>query len=681
MATGMPPVKYSLISLQGGLDLVTPTLSLPPGVARDAINFEVSITGGYTRIAGYERFDGHPSPSLATYTLLSVADGTTLAVGDTFSNLSGTASGVIVGIVGNVIYYTKPVGTFVVNDSLVVGGLIKTTLISFSGSAVLDGATVAQYLANAADAYRPDTLAVPGSGPIRGVVFIHATQKVFAWRDNAGATAKNIYQSTSSGWSLVPLGYEMAFDTGTVDIPEGTTLTGQSSGATCVVSRVVTSSGSWTAHTAAGYLVLSSVTGTFTAGENLRVGVTTYAHATAAQAAITLPPGGRVECVIENFGAYTRVYGADGVNHGFEFDGTVYVNIRTGMTTDTPNHVTVHKQHLFYSFGPSIQFSGIGDPYMWSPTVGAGEIALNNDVTAFLIQPGDQSTGAMAIYSDDNTYILYGSSSANFSLVSYNIGTGAKAYTCQNVNVSYSFDDRGVINMATTLNFGNFDSASLTMNLRPLIQQHRNLAVASGVNREKGQYRVFFSDGSALYVTLANGKYMGTMPVQFAHPVACMTEGEKPDGAETAFFGSTDGFVYRLDAGTSFDGAAISANLELVFNGIGSPRLLKRFRRGSLEVTGTSYATFAFDYELAYGSTYVDQNVQTTYSSNLQTSAWDSVSWDAFVWDGRTLAPSEIEINGTAENIAVRIASISAICDPFTINSIILHYTPRRGLR
>ena len=53
MATGMPPVKYSLIQLQGGLDLVTPTLSLPPGIARSAVNFEVAITGGYTRIAGY----------------------------------------------------------------------------------------------------------------------------------------------------------------------------------------------------------------------------------------------------------------------------------------------------------------------------------------------------------------------------------------------------------------------------------------------------------------------------------------------------------------------------------------------------------------------------------------------------------------------------------------------------
>jgi hypothetical protein len=401
----------------------------------------------------------------------------------------------------------------------------------------------------------------------------------------------------------------------------------------------------------------------------------------AAQSAITLLPGGRVDTCIENFGSGARIYGADGVNNGFEFDGTVYVKLRTGMADDTPDHVVVHKQHVFFNFGPSVQFSSIADPYMWSPVTGAGEIALNADVTAFLVQPGDQSTGALAIYSDDNTYVLYGSSSANFSLVSYNVGTGAKAFSAQNVNASYSFDDRGVINMATTINYGNFDSSALTLNLRPFVQQRRNLATASGVNREKSQYRVFFSDGYALYVTLANGKYMGSMPVQFPNAVACMCEGEKPDGSETSFFGSTNGYVYRLDAGTSFDGTEIAANITLVFNAIGSPRLLKRFRKASLEISGTGYAEFAFNYDLAYSSIYVGQDNPVSYESNLSASYWDAAYWDAFVWDGRTLAPSEVEVKGTAENIAIKVASISAIYQPFTVNSAILHYTPRRGLR
>jgi len=679
MATGMPPVKYSLIQLQGGLDLVTPTLSLPPGIARSSVNFEVAITGGYTRIAGYERFDGQPNPSDAVYNSITVASASNLAVGNTFTNLAATSSGYIIAINDTTVIYTQAVGVFAVADGLYVGGILKATVTVLGATATITSLLSSQYTYLAAEVYRAVITTVPGAGPIRGVVYYGST--VYAWRNNVGETAMAIYKSTTSGWALVPLGFELAFNTGTTQLNDGNVIVGQTSGATGTITRVVLSSGTWAAGTAAGYLTFASVTGTFQSGENLRIGATTYALAGGAQAAITLNPTGRVETAIDNINGASRIYGADGVNYGFEFDGTVYVRIRTGMTTDTPVHAVVHKSHLFFSFGASIQFSGIGDPYSWSPVVGAGEIALNGNVTAFLVQPGDQSTGAMAIYSDDNTSILYGSSSANFQLVSYNVGTGAKAYSCQNINVSYSFDDRGVMNMATTLNFGNFDSAALTLNLRPFIAARRALSTASGVSREKGQYRIFFSDGNGLYVTLANGSFMGAMPVRFPNAVACMCEGQRADGAETSFFGSTNGYVYRLDAGTSFDGAEITANMALVFNAIGSPRLLKRFRKASLELTGTSYADFYFNYDLSYATTEISQSEQNLYANNLVSSLWDTSSWDFFVWDDRTLAPSEVEVNGTAENIALKIASNSPYFQPFTINSAILHYTPRRGLR
>lgn len=678
-APKMPPVQYDIIQLQGGLDLVTPTLSLPSGVARDAVNYEVSITGGYSRIAGYERFDGRPNPSDATYTILTVNSASALNVGDLIENVTSTVSGVIIVITGNTVVYTKQVGGFTQGDNIYVGGVQKATITALGGNVSASNATAAQYTYLAAEEYRQDISAVPGSGPIRGVVYFNGD--VYAWRNNAGGTAMAIYKSSTSGWTAVPLGFELSYHTGTIELVEGNVITGQNSGATATVRRVTVESGDWTAGDAAGRLIFASVTGAFQAGEHLRIGGTTYAHADGAQTAITLQPSGRVEAVIANFGTATRIYGVDRVNRAFEFDGTTYAPITTGMVDDTPDHIAFHKQHLFLAFDSSVQFSGLGLPFNYELANGAGEFVMVDDVTAFQVQPGDQSTGAMAIYSDDNTSILYGTNATNFNLVSYNVGTGAKRYSCQNVGVSYSFDDRGVINLQTTLNYGNFDSAALTLNIRPFIQQRRNLVTATGVNREKGQYRVFFSDTYGLYLTIANGKYMGAMPVQFPNPVTCMTEGEKPDGSETAFFGSNNGFVYRLDAGTSFDGAEISANLVLVFNAIGSPRVLKRFRRGSLEITGTGYAEFAFSYDLGYASPDISQDLQNTYESNLVASFWDQVFWDNFVWDGRTLAPSEVEVRGTAENIAVRVASISAIYQPFTVNSVILHYTLRRGLR
>jgi len=79
----LPRVQYDLIRLMGGMDQVTPTLSLKPGVVRRATNFECAITGGYTRIAGYERFDGRPSPSAALYNILACNITGSIAVGNT----------------------------------------------------------------------------------------------------------------------------------------------------------------------------------------------------------------------------------------------------------------------------------------------------------------------------------------------------------------------------------------------------------------------------------------------------------------------------------------------------------------------------------------------------------------------------------------------------------------------
>lgn len=677
-----PPVKYDLVRLQGGLDQVTPMLSLPPGVCRAASNFEHSITGGYTRIAGYDRFDGRPNPSDATYLLLQITTVATISVGDTIDGVSSSAQAKVIAVDGSNYIVTRVSGTFLVGEDVEVSSVVKGEIDSILGISA-DPLEDAQYRLLAADDYRADIGVVPGTGSILGVAFYDGV--VYAWRNNAGNTAADMYKSTSGGWVKVDLGYELKFDGGTGAINDNDVVVGATSGATGTVKRVVLESGTWGAGTAAGRLIFASVTGTFQNNENLQVSSVTKAVADGTQAAITLAKDGRVQTTTANFGGGVinkRLYGCDGKNRAFEFDGTTYVPIKTGMSPDTPTHIAFHKQHLFLSFGYSLQFSALGDPYQWSPLLGAGELAMNDTITNLIVMPGDQSTGALGVYTRSDTSVLYGTDSSTFKLTNYNTGTGAIAYTGQVMDQAYVLDDRGVIGLSATLNFGNFTPTSLTMNLRPFVQIRRNLATASVVNREKSQYRVFFSDGTGLYLTILNGKFLGAMPVQFSHPVTCAVEGEKPDGTETCFFGSTNGYVYRLDAGTSFDGGVIPASFNLVINSIGSPRILKRYRKASVEMSGDSYAEFAFGYDLGYRSADIDQPLDQDIITNLRTGYyWDGFVWDNFVWDGSNVSPSEVEVNGTAENIAVRFTSVSALYQPFTVNSVILHYTPRRGLR
>lgn len=681
-AAQLPRVQYELVRLGGGLDQVTPTLTLPPGFARKAANFECSVNGGYTRIEGYERFDGRPSPSAALYNILSCTLTGAVSVGNTVVGQSSAATGKVIARSGNDVVVTRQTGVFLAGEGITVSAVSVGAIDAVAGVSA-DGLTDAQYRNLAADEYRSSIQAVPGSGNILGVALYKGD--VYAWRNNVGGTAALMYKATAGGWTQVTLGKELVFTNGVLEILEGETVTGQTSGATGVVARTVLQAGAWGGVTlASGRLILSSTTGTFISGENLRIGGSVHAHAGGAATQITLLPNGRYDTEVGNFGggdANYRLYGVDSVNRAFEFDGTVFVPISTTMPNDTPTHVAVHKQHLFLAFGASLQFSALGYPYQWDPVLGAGEIAMNAPITNLIVLPGDQSSGALGVYTRRDTSVLYGTSEANFALSTFNTGTGAVPYTAQNMDQAYVLDDRGVIGLGTTLNFGNFLPASLTMNLRPYLQNKINNATASSLNRNKGQYRVFFNDGNGIYMTMVNGKLLGTMPVQYANVVKCCVEGEDANGNAVSFFGSDNGFVYQLDAGTSFDGEPISASFNLVYNSMKSPRILKRYRRASVEFAGEYFAQIQFGYDLGYRRQEIPQPADASYDADLRSSYWDSMIWDNFVWDGSDVAPSEIEVSGTAENISIRISSVSDLFEPFTVNTIILHYTMRRGLR
>lgn len=677
----MPRVDYELIRLGGGLDQITPTLSLPPGAVRRGANFECALSGGYTRIAGYERADGHPSPSLATYGTLTVALTDTVAVGAIVAGASSGATAKVIAITGSRVTITRRLGAFVDGETITVSGIAVGTVTSQEGIAS-DGLLDAQLRYLAADDYRADIAAVPGEGSILGVTQLNGV--LYAWRNAVGGASANIFRSTPSGWQQVALPRKITFTAGIAEIAVGVVVGGGTSAATGTVIHVSITSGGWATTDAAGYIYIMPLTGVFVSGESLQVLSVNKATASSAAIPVVILPNGRFRTKVANFGggaANRRIYGCDGVNQGFEFDGTNYIPIMTGMVPDVPNRVAVHKQHLFFSFKNSLQNSAIADPFDWTPLLGASEQAMNSDITILLPLPGDQTSGAMAVYTDTDTSILYGTSTADFALSTFNTGTGARSDSGQTLDQCYALSNRGILKLSATLNFGNFAGTALTDNLIGFIKSRLPLTVDSTVSRDRGQYRVFFSDGYALYMTMKNGKYVGTMPVQYPNPATCVCEGVTASGEETSYFGSTNGFVYQIDAGTSFDGEEIQANMTLAYNSIRAPRINKTYRAASLEITGDGYAEFAFGYDIGYTAPYIAQASDVNETADLRSAYWDSLVWDDFVFDGQELSPTECEMNGTAENVAIRISSVSNLLKPFTVNSVIIHYSPRRGLR
>ena len=681
----------------GGLDTVTPPLQLPRGFCRAAQNFEASINGGYERFKGYERFDGRSPPSDGQYAILNVTITGTFAVGDTITGETSGATAVVLAVVTSgtpdYLVITKIVGTFVNPETLNVAAVGQGTT---SSTANVNGASTAklhaQYNNLAADEYRDDILAVPGSGIIRGVWMLNDV--VYAFKNNAGGTACAMYKSSVSGWTAVALGRQLSFTSGGVTaIAEGNTITGAISGATAVITRVVVTSGTWAGGDAAGKFIFASQTGTFQA-ENIDVGATlNLATIAGNSSAITLLPDGRFEFITKNFGGKAntnRMYGCDRINKGFEFDGTVFVPIDTGMTTDTPNHVREHKNHLFFAFAGSMQHSGLTvvsgtterfGPYNWSVVVGAGELAMGDTVTGFMDQPGGEAEGAMAVFTRNKLLILYGNSSSDWNLIGYKGEIGAYAHSIQKVGTTLMLDDRGVTTLATSANYGNFADATISQRIQGWVNEERPKIKASCIARDKNQYRLFFSDAYALFVTMDNKKLVGMMPMLFIDNVECVCSLEKVDGSEAIYFGSDDGFVYQMEKGTSMDGDAIEAYLHLAFNNSGGPRVMKSYRNGMLEVTGDGYAELQISADLGYASSNVLQQDSQSVVTSFSAAVWDDFTWDAFIWDGQTLIPSEFDLRGDAENVSLKILTNADYFQPVKISGVILNEISRRLMR
>jgi hypothetical protein len=128
------------IPLTGGLNVAVNSQQIAPGECTELINYELTTTGRYQRVAGYERCDGTKAPSSVVATEL-------------------------------------PGYPFATPEDAI---------------AALKAGRLAR---------RDEILTVPGSGPVLGVLIFKGV--LYAFRNNAGGTAAKMHKATATGWQEV----------------------------------------------------------------------------------------------------------------------------------------------------------------------------------------------------------------------------------------------------------------------------------------------------------------------------------------------------------------------------------------------------------------------------------------------------------------------------------------------
>lgn len=616
----------STFLLRGGLNLVSPAIAIPAGQAIAAVNYEPDVAG-YSRVGGYERFDGHPRPSDSD-------DPTTIA------------------------------------------------------------------------ARRAAISSVPGQGPVRGVQVYDGS--LYAFRDYTDGTTARMYRATSGGWDEMTFGEVLDFTLGVTEFVEGETVVGGTSAATATIERVVLRTGAWSG-TASGYLVLSNVIGTFQSETiTSSSGAATIAGDSTA---ITIPAGGVYDFTTHNFygaGKRPRLYFTNGQGTAFEWDSESLAPIRTGTAAgilatidyllaangdfilaangdsiilradfDRPRYVKHYKNHLFLAYDSgSVINSSIGEPLEYITTTGAGEFSFGKGVTGML----GATAGSLVLFAADRIEYIGGNDSSDFQMLPISDTSGAVAGSIQMLDRPVYLDDAGVRALTSAAAYGDWRMGTLTQLIEPLLKAKRDAGVmvnASTRVKSKDQYRLYFDDGSGITVYVGR-KAPEAIPFKLPIEVFCACAGEIDAGlGERLFAGGADGYVYELDRGRSFDGAAIQAYVRLAFNSLGSPTTNKRFNKFTQEVTCEEDITvgIAFDIDYARGLAGSQVNVSVESGSPvISTELYGSVDWTQVV-EGLL----ETHIDGLGRNLAVTLITDAADKLPHTFPSSTINYA-QRGL-
>jgi hypothetical protein len=684
-ATTTPRVETHQIPFMGGVDTDTPRFAVQSGKIRGSLNVyqNAGPGGGYAVFQGYERYSGQPKPSVSLYSILPVTLTGSVSVGSVVTDNTAASYGTVLLNATTYLVLSKVVGVFAVGNIkigvTVVGTCSDAQSIGTAGTEELD----AEYQALAADLYRADIVPPVGSGPIRGVWYYNSIW--YCFRDNAGGTATDMFRDTGSGWVKINLDLELNFTSGgTYIISDGDVVTGEISGASATILKCAMQSGTWGAGDVTGKLILTGKTGNFQA-ETLRVGGTLNVCTVAGdstQVAFS-NPGGKFDFVNANFTGNMgtlKMYGCDGSNRAFEFDGTVLVPLETGITT-FPSHVYEHKKQLFLSFYGSIQQSAPGYPYKWSAVSGEDEIGLGDKVTGFISQPGSDNTAALAVFSTKETHILYGSSVADWNLTAFKRDVGALEFTPQFVGTTLFCDNRGITKLNAAQIYGNFVDSTISQHFSTLYNQKKNQISCSCVSRDKNLYCLFFNDKTGIFCAMYGGKLMGATEMLFAHKVTCVCSAEDGSGNETIMFGSDDGHVYQMFSGKSFDGALLSWYMDLVYDFIESPTFSKRFLKCTLDLSGVGYSLFQFGWSVEYDDVNYPQVTLDNREIIQSPAFWDSFTWDSFTWDGAQLTPEKFDMMGSGVNIALRFTGYGTYNSPLLFSGALLQYYLQRGTR
>ena len=320
--------------------------------------------------------------------------------------------------------------------------------------------------------------------------------------------------------------------------------------------------------------------------------------------------GGKVRGVDFNFNGQHKIMFVDGANSPavFNDDGDT-LSFPSGYPSDVVGgeHVTTYKNHIFISKGSLLAFSAPFDETDFTAASGGGVINVGHSITGLIVFR-DQ----LIIFSRNKIQRLVGNSVADFQLtpIADDIGCIGED-TIQEVGGDIMFlAPDGLRLLSATERIGDFGLGLASFPIEQDIKDFRSYAqsYSSIVIRGKAQYRIFGyvdsdqpKDSSGFIGTKFSDQ--GSENIQWAETKgiqAYVADSRYVPDQEVIVFAHNNGYVYKLESSSSFDGENIEAIYESPFMPIDDPQLRKSIYKMSLyvETTGSFNVNVNFTFDL-----------------------------------------------------------------------------------
>lgn len=721
-----PSTTTKYYPFNGGLDVVTPALSVDPGFALALVNYEPWFNGGYRRVDGYERFDGRPKPSAAIASAVTISSlsglpalpyGTGTSTGFLGTGSVSGARGQFVESVTvggtSFLAFTNTVGVFGTGDKIITGTSTSTgTLtsapsLSFApqGTGTSGFSYQSEFLIQSQNYYRQQIQPVPGTGNVLGVWQNGTNIYAIRGTGTAGTPAK-MYRSTGTGWTTSGLTFASTMyytALGTQGLPAaGSIITGAAGTGTLYAGI--------SHNTQQGYLVLTGVTGSFGTSEGLKAGGTGFGTSASAASQFALPSAGFYRWRNFNFFASSSTYNTYGVNGqgpAFQIDQNNVVmpilmpnNPLTGQpSANMPFLVESYGNCLALAFpGGSFQLSVPGVPYQFNGFLGAAQFGVGAEITSLNSVVGP----ALAITTARNAQVLTGApaSPSTLSLALAAEHAGATLYSGTLLDTVYSVNSLGITSLSRTQSYGNFVGSTVSQLIQPLIAALRPQFADATIVRASNQARFYFTDGSVVVMYVpglgqqnkAWSAIESGITSQFGYatynvPVFNICNSEDQNNAEVSYFGASngDGYAYQDRIGASWDGVVVTSYIRTAFNNCSSPAMRKYFRRADIELNALSPLALKFVADLSYSNAESSSAVTALTAANISPinifgggGYWNSVNWNNFVWDAQSISSARASLSGTGENISFLVFHQGITDVPFIVQGLVLHFDPRR---